>query len=77
MGLVADIYENDEFLFGTDESWIYSVAKEFSGVTTCFESWGKEKKWNTSLCHPWASAPIILICEDLKGKFGIELEIDN
>ena len=38
------------------------------GATTCFEAWGKEQKWNTSLCHAWASAPIIAICEDLAGK---------
>lgn len=39
------------------------------GATTCFEAWGKEQKWNTSLCHPWASAPIFLIIEELAG-FG-------
>ena len=37
------------------------------GATTCFESWSKEQKWNTSLCHAWASAPIIAITEDLAG----------
>lgn len=37
------------------------------GATTCFEAWGKDQKWNTSLCHPWASAPIILIVEDIAG----------
>lgn len=37
------------------------------GATTCFESWSKELKWNTSLCHPWASAPIpIFIAEILR-----------
>lgn len=35
-------------------------------ATTCFEVWGREMKWNTSLCHPWASAPISIILEDLK-----------
>ena len=37
------------------------------GATTCFEAWGKDQKWNTSLCHPWASAPIPLIIEEIFG----------
>ena len=45
----------------SEHSW-YNMIKE--GATTCFEAWGKEQKSNTSLCHPWASAPIILLCED-------------
>lgn len=43
-------------------SWA-NMLKE--GATTCFEAWGKEQKWNTSLCHPWASAPVIVLTEDL------------
>lgn len=45
----------------SDHSW-YNMIKE--GATACFEAWGKEQKTNTSLCHPWASSPIILLCED-------------
>ncbi|WP_409346282.1 family 78 glycoside hydrolase catalytic domain [Paenibacillus sp. MBLB4367] len=37
------------------------------GATTCFEAWSKELKWNTSLCHPWASAPIPLLIEEIVG----------
>lgn len=37
------------------------------GATTCFEAWGKDQKWNTSLCHPWASAPIPVLIEDIIG----------
>jgi alpha-L-rhamnosidase len=37
------------------------------GATACFEAWGKEQKWNTSLCHPWASAPVLSIIEDIAG----------
>ncbi|MFE5318482.1 family 78 glycoside hydrolase catalytic domain [Paenibacillus sp. NPDC056579] len=37
------------------------------GATTCFEAWSKELKWNTSLCHPWASAPIPLLIEEIIG----------
>ena len=35
------------------------------GASTCFEAWGKEQKKNTSLCHPWASAPVSVIAEGL------------
>lgn len=37
------------------------------GATTCFEAWGKDQKWNTSLCHPWGSGAIPLIIEELAG----------
>ena len=37
------------------------------GATTCFETWAKEQKWNTSLCHPWGSGAIPLIIEELAG----------
>ncbi|HYF48134.1 MAG TPA: alpha-L-rhamnosidase C-terminal domain-containing protein, partial [Planctomycetota bacterium] len=37
------------------------------GATTLFEAWGKDQKWNTSLCHPWASAPIPVLIEDILG----------
>lgn len=45
-----------------EHSW-YNMVRE--GATTCFEAWGKEQKWNTSLCHPWASAPITVLAEDI------------
>ncbi len=44
------------------------------GATTCFEVWSKDQKQNTSLLHPWASAPIIIIIEDL---LGIEISSIN
>jgi len=37
------------------------------GATTCFEAWGKDQKWNTSLCHPWASCPVPVLIEDIAG----------
>lgn len=37
------------------------------GATTCYEAWGKDQKFNTSLCHPWASAPISILVEDILG----------
>ncbi|MBO4769346.1 MAG: family 78 glycoside hydrolase catalytic domain, partial [Clostridia bacterium] len=56
-----------------ENSW-YNMVRQ--GGTTCFEAWGKDKKWNTSLCHPWASAPITVLIEDLlsvspDGRTGI------
>jgi hypothetical protein len=45
-----------------EHSW-YNMVRE--GATTCFEAWGKDQKWNTSLCHPWATAPISVLAEDI------------
>ena len=42
------------------------------GATSCWEAWGKDQKWNTSFCHPWASAPIIVMIEDLAGITAAE-----
>ena len=54
-----------ELLLSEDShSWSNMVRE---GATTCFEAWGKEQKWNTSLCHPWASAPISVLIEDVIG----------
>ncbi len=41
-------------------SWVNMLNE---GATTAFEAWGKERKWNTSLFHPWATAPILIINE--------------
>ena len=38
-----------------EHGWVNMLRE---GATNCFEAWGKDQKWNTSLCHPWASAPI-------------------
>ena len=46
----------------TDEgAWLNMIQE---GATTTFEAWGKEQKWNTSLFHPWAVAPLIVFAED-------------
>ena len=37
------------------------------GATTCMEAWGIEQKWNTSLCHPWASAPVYMAAAEIFG----------
>ena len=45
-----------------DEGCWLNMLRE--GATTTFEAWGKDQKWNTSLCHPWATAPAIILAED-------------
>lgn len=66
-------YEEELALLMNDSehSWVNMLRE---GATTCFEAWGKEQKWNTSLCHPWACAPIIILFEDLNNKFGIKIK---
>lgn len=49
----------------TEHSW-YNMLKE--GATTAYEAWGKEQKWNTSLCHAWAAAPIPVLMEYFSDK---------
>lgn len=48
----------------SDHGWCNMLRE---GATTCFEAWGKDQKWNTSLCHPWASAPVPVILEEIAG----------
>lgn len=48
----------------SEHGWMNMVRE---GATTCWEAWGKEQKWNTSLCHPWASGPISILIEELAG----------
>ncbi len=55
-----------------EHSW-YNMLKE--GATTLFEAWGKDQKWNTSLCHPWASAPILALCHDYAGMADCGLNV--
>ena len=45
----------------TDEGAWLNMIKE--GATTTFEAWGKEQKVNTSLCHPWATAPLVIFAD--------------
>ncbi|WP_420888781.1 family 78 glycoside hydrolase catalytic domain [Cohnella candidum] len=52
-----------------ERSWANMVRE---GATSCFEAWGKEQKWNTSLCHGWASAPIPLLIEEVIGLKPIQ-----
>ncbi len=58
-------------LLSDGEHSFINMLKE--GATTTFEAWGKEQKWNTSLCHPWATSPVIIIAEDLSSIAPSEL----
>jgi len=62
LGRYEDAYR---IITSTAENSWYNMVRE--GGTCCFEAWGKDKKENTSLCHPWASAPVSVIIEDLMG----------
>lgn len=48
----------------SEHGWMNMIRE---GATSCFEAWGKDQKWNTSLCHPWASGPISVIIEEIAG----------
>ncbi len=48
----------------TDEGAWCNMLRE--GATVTFEAWGKEQKWNTSLFHPWAVAPLIIFCDKVR-----------
>ncbi len=55
----------NELLFNRGEHSWANMLRE--GATTCWEAWGLSQKWNTSLCHPWAAAPILILIEDVCG----------
>ena len=42
--------------------WLNMLAE---GATTTLEAWGKDQKWNTSLFHPWATAPSIVFADGI------------
>ena len=49
-------------LLATDKGAWLNMLEE--GATTTFEAWGENQKWNTSLFHPWATAPLIVFAKD-------------
>ena len=61
-GCYQDVYNimTNDSLHG----WVNMLRE---GATTCWEAWGKDQKWNTSLCHPWGSGPISIIIEEIAG----------
>ncbi len=67
-GLTKNGKYNEAYKLIVNESehgWVNMLRE---GATCCFETWGKNQKFNTSLCHPWASAPISIIVEDLQAS---------
>ncbi len=46
-----------------DGAWKLMLSE---GATTTFEAWGKDQKWNTSLFHPWATAPAIIFAKNTR-----------
>ena len=53
-------YELAKQLIADPDCWLNMLSE---GATTTFEAWGKDQKWNTSLFHPWATAPLIILSE--------------
>ena len=53
-------YEKAVALATDEKAWLNMIEQ---GGTSTFEAWGKEQKWNTSLFHPWAVAPLIVFSE--------------
>ena len=62
IGRYHDVYAT--LVNETEHGWVNMVRE---GATTCWEAWGKDQKWNTSLCHAWAAAPIPVLIEDIAG----------
>lgn len=65
---LAALVKNGEYSLAeemaTDERCWINMLNE--GATTLFEAWGKDQKWNTSLCHPWAAAPAIVFADNVR-----------
>lgn len=57
---LAGEYELCTDLATDDGAWLNMISE---GATLTFEAWGKDQKWNTSLCHPWAVAPLIIFAD--------------
>lgn len=57
--LIKNGYKSEAISLIKDKgAWLNMINE---GATTTFEAWGKEQKWNTSLFHPWAVAPIVVL----------------
>ena len=62
VGRYEDVYAT--LVNETEHGWVNMLRE---GATTCWEAWGADQKWNTSLCHAWACAPIPVLIEDIAG----------
>ncbi len=47
-------------LLKSPDAWCNMLSE---GATTLYEAWGRDQKWNTSFCHPWAAAPILILAD--------------
>lgn len=45
------------------DCWLNMLSE---GATATFEAWGKVQKKNTSLFHPWATAPLIVFSDNVR-----------
>ena len=54
-------YDLAKQLISDPDCWLNMISE---GATTTYEAWGKDRKWNTSLFHPWATAPIIILSKN-------------
>ena len=54
-------YDLAKRLICDPDCWLNMLSE---GATTTFEAWGKDQKWNTSLVHPWATAPLIILSKN-------------
>ena len=62
IGRYHDVFET--LVNETEHGWVNMIRE---GATTCWEAWGRDQKWNTSLCHAWAAAPIPVLIKDIAG----------
>lgn len=53
--------EEKAIALATDKNAWLNMIEE--GGTATFEAWGKDRKWNTSLFHPWAVAPLLVFSQ--------------
>ena len=68
---IAALFQNNQAELAYDlltcadiRSWGQMLKED---ATTVFEAWGKDQKWNTSLCQPAAGLPVWLIIKHMMG----------
>lgn len=59
-----DAFAYDLLTCKDERSWHTMISE---GATTLFEAWGKEQKWNTSLCQPWGAYPVTFYTHNIMG----------
>ena len=50
-------------LAADERCWLRMLSE---GATTAWEAWGRDQKWNTSLFHPWAAAPLVVFADGVE-----------